>query len=154
MVSKQILFIDDEIIDEGRLDDSDYDAGYMSYYVTSLRENGFGVDIASDASSALTMVQGNPERYGMALIDIMMPPGNLGSMETKNGIITGLVLARKIHDIAPGMVLVVLSNAIGSQVANHEQLMQEGVVEQVFQKLTTTPNELVDEVQHIFDNFE
>ena len=150
MVNNRILFIDDEIFADGKLDCGE-DAGYMSYYVTQLRESGFEVDVTSEASVALKSVTMEPGKYGMAIIDIMMPPGELGRKETKNGIITGLILAQRIHEIAPEMKLVVLSNAIGSQVTNHEQLMRQGVLDQVFQKLTTTPGELADEIKDIFD---
>jgi len=74
---------------------------------------GYHCEFAVNASDAVRAVQSHPGGFDVALIDLMLPPGDLfqDEWETKGGFYTGVVLAKRLKEIAPEMSLVCLSHA-------------------------------------------
>ena len=67
----------------------------------ALRDAGFAVDYASAVTSALSRAE--QTTYDIAVVDVMMPIGPLGFVETRGGFETGIALARRLKDALPGL---------------------------------------------------
>jgi PAS domain S-box-containing protein len=97
---EEILFVDDEelLVRLGR---------------ESLVALGYVVESVAQPEDALAMVRENPSRFALVLTDQAMPG------------MTGLVLAKKLQEIRPGMPIVLMTGYGGS--LSHEQFAAAGV---------------------------
>ncbi len=138
----KILFIDDDVFsqtDNGRETTGDY----MWYYQEAIREvPGYEVMSESSTDAALKAIQENT--FDLIVLDIMMDPGEClkDNRETRGGLCTGLVLARKIHDTHPSMKMILLSNAVAPEAPQKgmaNELEAEQIVCEVFYKPKTLP---------------
>jgi CheY-like chemotaxis protein len=75
-----------------------------------LRDNGYEVITATNATDALKVLDKNSKNIGLAILDIKMAPGKNFSMEeTKAGHITGIVLGRVIKEKYPKVSIIGMS---------------------------------------------
>jgi predicted nucleotide-binding protein len=81
-MSQLILFIDDDQLAAEAL-------------CAALRDHGFTVDYVSSVPEALSCVRRTV--YDLAIVDLMMPSGGLGFLETRGGFETGIALARRLR---------------------------------------------------------
>jgi len=87
------------------VDDSPY---YAHAYIDAVENDGFDVVRASSADEALEKCRS--ATFSAIILDVMMPPGReMGSLETKGGFHTGVVLARQIRRIQPSVKLIALT---------------------------------------------
>jgi CheY-like chemotaxis protein len=120
----------------------------MSYYKVALKEAGYNVTCVRSTDEALELA--GPGRFGLAILDVMMPPGNAFMAEdTHKGLMTGTFLATSLHQIDPATPIVFLSNAGGNQ-ALFARSIDRGVVREVLFKLDVTPLDLVEKVKTYF----
>lgn len=140
-MSHSILFVDDEFSP-----DTEADLGsYMSYYVLALRDAGFSVELATTVDEAIALRR--EQSFDLAILDVMMPPGEAFSDEdTMKGIRTGILLAGKLHEA--DLPIILLSNA-GENAELFAEAVKRGVVERVLFKLDVTPGDLVREVNSV-----
>jgi DNA-binding response OmpR family regulator len=87
-MSKHILFVDDDRLAAEAL-------------CTALRDRGYAVEYAPTVGTALAQVQ--KARYDLAILDLMMPTGGLGFVQTKGGFETGIALARRLRTLCKEM---------------------------------------------------
>src|SRR5262245_38333563 len=87
-MSLRILYVDDDRFASDTL-------------CAALRDAGFAVDYASTVTAALSHTE--QTMYDIAIVDVMMPIGNLGFVETRGGFETGIALARRLKDAMPGL---------------------------------------------------
>lgn len=141
MAEQSILFVDDEFAPEG-IDTAHLLGSYMSYYSLALREAGYRVTCARGVDEAIQQSKDNA--YDLAILDVMMPPGTaLEGESTLEGGISGVLLARRLHDAAPKLAIVLLSNA-AKNAERFSELLNDCIVKQVFFKLEVTPVELAE----------
>lgn len=135
-MSFRILFVDDEFAP-----DSENQLGsYMSYYELELKECNHLVVRTSTVDEALHLLSANT--FDVAILDVMMPPGiALERFDTANGMRSGLVLARKVHELYPNLRILILSNVAENRGA-FTDLLEEKIIESVLFKLETTPASL------------
>ena len=81
-MSKLILFVDDDRLAAQTL-------------CAALRDHEFTVDYVSSVQEALSCVRRTV--YDLAIVDLMMPSGGLGFVETRGGFETGIALARRLR---------------------------------------------------------
>jgi CheY-like chemotaxis protein len=91
-----ILFVDD-------------DSYSMLTYVDALADEGFQVQQASSAKDVLDQVASR--EFAAVILDVMMPPGQLGERETAGGHRTGVALARRIRGEQPKLPILLLTNS-------------------------------------------
>ena len=77
-MSRLILFVDDDRLAAQTL-------------CAALRDHEFTVDYVASVPEALSCVQRHA--YDLAIVDLMMPSGGLGFVETRGGFETGIALA-------------------------------------------------------------
>lgn len=87
-MSLRVLYVDDDRFASDTL-------------CAALRDAGFAVDYASAVTSALTRAE--QTTYDVAVVDVMMPIGHLGFIETRGGFETGIALARRLKDALPNL---------------------------------------------------
>lgn len=134
-----ILFVDDEFAE----DDASQLGSYMSYYDIELREAGHNVIRVRDVDEALKRID---QPLDLAILDVMMPPGQFGPNATSKGLSSGVRLAERIHDANRQLPIVLLSNA-----AEHSSLfapvLESQVVRRVLFKLDFRPADLLREIE-------
>ncbi|MBL8892616.1 MAG: hypothetical protein JNL67_21750 [Planctomycetaceae bacterium] len=139
-MKRKILFIDDEFAP----DFEDALGSYMSFYSLELQEHGFDVTRCSSVDEAITALVSDV--FEMAIIDIMMPPGDeFTDQDTNYGMATGTLLARKIKQQYPKLKIIVLSNLTREEGA-FADLLKEKVVDSILLKMDTTPSALCAEL--------
>ncbi|UCC31299.1 MAG: hypothetical protein JSU86_03300 [Phycisphaerales bacterium] len=138
----RILFVDDEL-SPGADEPSGH---YMWYYTRALREAGFVLEEASSVDQALAILSKSPTHFDLAILDVLMPPGeSLDPEGAGYGMRTGVVLADRIRDIAPVLPLVVLTNVCSDTVLKAFQ--EKPNVSVVINKVDCTPFQLVDRLR-------
>lgn len=136
-MNESILFVDDEFSP----DTTTHYGSYMSYYKVALEKAGYEVADVRDTDEAIAVAESR--RFDLAILDVMMPPGDaFRDEDTYKGLMTGTFLARRIHEIAPEMPILFLSNAGGNQ-ALFAGTIDTRVVRRVLFKLDVTPQDLV-----------
>ena len=75
----------------------------------ALRDAGYRVSEATTVHQCLSLAEAG--RHDLALIDVIMPPGQLEWQETKGGYTSGIALARRLRQIQPDLKIVGMSNA-------------------------------------------
>jgi CheY-like chemotaxis protein len=143
-VAKSILFVDDEFSPDTRT----HYGSYMSYYKEALIEAGFDVTCVRSTDEAIASA--GLGRFDLAILDVMMPPGEVFRNEdTRKGLMTGPLLARSLHKFDPAMPIMFLSNAGGNQELFATSI-DRAVVREILFKLDVTPLDLVEKVRLYF----
>lgn len=96
-----ILFVDDDLYS-------------MLTYVDVLEDAGFHVRQAITTDEALRQVESRD--YIAAVLDVRIPRGQLGEVETAGGHRTGVALARRIRKELPGLPILLLTNSDDSKI--------------------------------------
>lgn len=96
-----ILFVDDDLYT-------------MLTYVDLLVDAGFQVRQATSTDEALRQVESRD--YIAAVLDVRIPRGQLGEVETAGGHRTGVALARRIRKELPGLPILLLTNSDDSTI--------------------------------------
>lgn len=86
----------------------DDDKLQRAYYVEGLRDEGFDVAEAESTKDAMEKI--DAEYYDVMLTDLMMPPGEVFSAEeSRGGMITGWLIARRARLRKPSILIVILT---------------------------------------------
>lgn len=129
-MSKRILFVDDEIR-----------GWYMQLYVEALKNAGFVVVSGASVDEAKSLME-TMEKPDLAIIDIIMPPGDwFSGRETNHGFETGLVLAEEISEKWKDQAIVFLTNMVDQSVLGRAGRAKGG--RGVFAKIDYSPQQLV-----------
>lgn len=131
----RILFLDD-------------DASQMKYHVKAL-EGSFVVVLRNQVDRALRDFKDLKERdgpWGGAIIDVMMPPGKLGS-SSPNGMRTGWSVLSELREVQPDIPVIVVTNSRDEQVKEWFRLERRV---RVLDKLDLLPDELLTHAKEFF----
>src|SRR5258708_35322395 len=100
-----IVFVDDE----PRLVES---------YVDELKAAGFEVSVQGSFDKAAAFVDDNSSRINLVILDIMAPPGRIfRTVDTEEGLTTGLRFYERLRQQLPSVPMIVLTNASDPMVA-------------------------------------
>jgi CheY-like chemotaxis protein len=129
-----ILFVDDEARD-------------MSSYVDDLNLSGFEVSFQTSIDPALRVFQDNSDQIELLILDIMLPHGEaFDSVETEQGMRTGIRFYEEVRRIAPDLPVIVFTNVSDPLVADRLK-KEEGC--RFLRKEDIFPYELTHEVQMV-----
>jgi CheY-like chemotaxis protein len=146
---KAILLIDDEAGVDMDAPPAEF-AGYMWYYLRALLDHGYEVVQATSVDRALEELTRDASRFGLAIVDIMMPPGRaFASEDTRYGLRTGVFLIDRLAVEYPQLPVVVLTNIDNSE--DLESLRSRKDVREVSRKPWCTPFEFVKVVRRIME---
>jgi CheY-like chemotaxis protein len=141
-----ILFIDDELCPN----QTGSAGNYMWYYVEALRDLGLEVKEVTDPDEGQLALAEPGARFGLVIIDIMMPPGKTLPREaTLNGMRTGVVLAEAISKQCPSIPIVILTNRVFSDT---KELSRIPTVKAILSKPDYTPFQLAEKATQILDH--
>jgi CheY-like chemotaxis protein len=134
-VSKQLLFVDDELVRN-------------VYYIETLRERHIEVRAVGDVDSALLEFK-KGLTYDCVVLDVMMPPGNaFADADTDDGIETGVLLSEAIRNQDAEIEIVVLTNVSESSVLQKLKAIPRLTV---LRKLEFPPDEAADEICKVLE---
>jgi len=126
---KTVLLIDDDRLP-------------IEYYVRALEQKGFEVKQCFGPDSALEFAAKKLSEICAIVLDIMMPPGRkYESIDTHEGLITGLFLLDSLRRHCPDMPVVVLTNVRNPKTL--DKLKDKPLVE-IVQKMDYPPFEFAD----------
>jgi CheY-like chemotaxis protein len=108
---RRILLCDDDVLAK-------------SWMAAALRDGGFAVTEVSTVDESLRAATDQP--YDAALLDVMMPGGQLDWIETKGGFATGVAVARRLKHIRPDMKIVGISQSPSSEAIHWFQTNANG----------------------------
>ena len=131
MNQKSLLFIDDEI-----------DSWCMQFYVDELENNGFTVVKCANVDDARSHIESG-QFFDAIVIDLIMPPGKwLEDEEANEDLLTGKFIAEKANELKPAALTIFLTN-----MATPSQFQMLSRTAPVYQKLDTSPRQLVEYIQ-------
>ena len=135
---RRILWIDDTFVNE---------LHELMAYEDELKYSG-EIDIVKIAhvDKALDILEKREETFACIIIDIMMPYGKFTAKETEAGNKTGIVLARKIHQIDKHKgVPIVLLTGVRLSLETLAQCKQEDLP--CFFKADVKPDDFLNEIK-------
>jgi DNA-binding response OmpR family regulator len=135
-MSRFVILVDDDMI-------------ATSFYVRALERSGFAVKQFFGPDTAFEYIDDKNPEVAAIIMDIMMLPGNrYTSVDTKDGLRTGVFMARDFREFYPQVPIIVLTN-----VSNQEtlRLFDESSLLKVVQKLEYPPFELVQLVKDMIE---
>lgn len=126
------IFIDDE-------------PHFISAFVQAFEITGFTVNVIDNVDDAWEKISSMLDDIDAVILDIMMPPGNLFTIEeTKNGLHTGFVFIEKMAELDERIPIIVLTNTDRSkfQLISHRHCF-------IYEKKSVDPWNLVDLIKKI-----
>lgn len=104
-----ILFLDDEDV--------------IELFVSEFQERGLPVVFFSEIDKALEYIQRTADSVEVAVLDVMMPPGNhLTLIETQDGLITGIRFYEMLRKQFPRCLVYFFTNLNSGEVLHHCRL--------------------------------
>lgn len=128
-----ILFVDEE-------------KRIMDSYKLELEIVGYEVVLEHNVDNALQTFQLKLDEISLVILDIMMPPGNLGVNETNGGLRTGIRLYQEMRGKSRGHPIVIFTNVSDEEV---EKQFRDEANCWFFRKDKYLPFELAEEVKKI-----
>lgn len=145
-MGERILIVDDDIADLMDVHENS-PTGYMWYYIQELNECGYDVVKARGPDESLTILSSHSP-FKAIILDVMMPPGNaFRSVETLDGILTGVKLAERIREDDRNVPIILLTNVEPTQAI--ADLLRRSIVQAYCYKPDTTPGELVQRLRDL-----
>jgi predicted nucleotide-binding protein len=118
-----------------------------SWLASSLRDGGFDVTEVSTVEECLRSVR--DRSYHVAVVDVMMPGGELDWIETKGGFATGIAVARRLKQICPDMKIVGISQSPAAETLEWFRTHASGFL--VKGDLFAAPAAIVERIRKIID---
>jgi CheY-like chemotaxis protein len=139
-----LLLVDDEINPNADLPDMDY----MWYYKIALEESGHSVTSTNSVDTAIRLLNKNPSRFQLAILDVMMRPGRaLKDSKHVNGARSGIYLALRLAQEFPALKTVILTNSADPAIS--EQLRPVNNVCAILSKVDCLPEAFVEEINTV-----
>lgn len=140
----RILFIDDELC-PGQQQPS---GNYMWYYTVALKDADYDVVEVLGPDDALAELANKDQHFDLVILDIMMPPGNAyKDDDTRNGLRTGVLLARRIENDWPKLPILVLTNVLEPEALDALKALPS--VKRILTKPKYTPFQVFEEIRRI-----
>lgn len=118
----------------------------LEIYSDLLRSSGYEIKMVQSADESLMYLQTNSKDIECMIVDIMMPVGSFDSSETKMGMLTGLVLLKKIKAIDALKKIPIIIFTIYDEKEVAKWARDNKVV--YLNKHDTTPAELLDVIKN------
>ncbi len=80
----------------------------VSAYAEALRFHGHEVEIVQELEEFEKRIQSG--KFDIALLDVMLPSGIFDIEQSRNGLDTGLLVARRLSQLIPEMAFILLTN--------------------------------------------
>jgi CheY-like chemotaxis protein len=118
-----------------------------SWMASALRDGGFEVTEASSVDDCLKSAAAGT--YDLAVLDVMMPGGELDWIETKGGFATGVAVARRLKQQCPDMKIVGISQAPVFETLQWFRANADGFI--VKAELLSDPGAIVERIRKVID---
>ena len=126
----------------------DDEARQVDSYVEELRLSGYEVVLQDDVDDALRFVEEKQKEVTLLILDIIMPPGQLGDADTRKGLRSGLKFFDVVRRFAPTLPVLILTNVSDPHAAGR---FRGEALCWFLMKEECLPYELVEEVAAILE---
>lgn len=133
-MTSEILLCDDDLL-------------ARSWLASALRDGGFDVSEVGTVEECFRSVA--DRTYDVALLDVMMPGGELDWIETKGGFATGVAVARRLKRVCPDMKIVGISQSPAFEALQWFRTNANGFL--VKGELFTDPVAIVERIRKVVD---
>lgn len=132
-----ILFIDDE-------------RRGIASYIEEIAFSGYQVELKNDIDSAFQFIKDNSNKIKLIILDIFMPPGKLlKSIDTDDGLKTGVFFYQEIRQISPDLPIIVFTNFSVEVIADQ---IQHDKQSKFLHKADYLPFQLIEEIENFLYN--
>jgi predicted nucleotide-binding protein len=118
-----------------------------AWIATALRDGGFHVTDVDTVRACIQAV--SDEHYDIAVLDVMMPGGDLDWIETKGGFATGIAVARRLRQVRPLTKIVGMSQSPAVETVQWFRSNADGFV--VKAEILSDPNSIVERIRKVVD---